>query len=313
MFLLTLLPILMGAALATQTGINAKLRYFVQSPYLASGISFFIAFVFLVILALIQGQNLLVSTAFIQSHPYWIWLGGVLGMIFLTGNILLFTKLGSLQASVLPIMGQIIMGIIIDSFGLFHSQVNPLTLIRIVGLVLLVFGVLISLGVFLKADRPTGAENESSTQRLIYQIIGIVLGMCMAVQSAINGYLGKEIGSPVRASVYSFLIGTILLIIVLLIKRTSLKPIASAVKATKTYPWIWVGGLLGACYILFSAWLVPIIGTGATIVFALFGQLLFSSLIQHFGWLDSIAVSIDRSKVIGSVVMLIGIIFIRFL
>ncbi len=310
MFMFTFIPVLMGAALATQTGINAKLRYYVRSPYLASGLSFLIALFFLIILCLIQRQELQISLSFIQTHPYWIWLGGILGMIVLTGNILLFSKLGSLLSSVLPIMGQIVMGMLIDTFGLFYSPVKNLNFVRLLGLFLLILGVLVVVGITKKLNQ-SSQEGEKGSQHYFYYFLGIVLGAFTAIQTAINGHLSILVHSPIRASLYSFFIGTCLLLAVILFLKTPITPVLSAVKATKTYPWLWLGGILGGSYILIGSWLSPIIGTGQVVVFALFGQLLFSSLIQHFGWLDSPKVAIDRSKIAGLIIMFIGVVLIR--
>lgn len=75
-------------------------------------------------------------------------------MVFLTGNILLFPKLGGVQTVVLPVLGQILMGLAIDNFGLFYSQQTSLTVFRIAGAVLVLLGVvLVSTAKESKADR----------------------------------------------------------------------------------------------------------------------------------------------------------------
>ena len=54
-----------------------------------------------------------------STEPWWIWIGGALGVIYLTGNIVLFPKLGSVQTVIMPILGQIVMSMLIDNFGWF--------------------------------------------------------------------------------------------------------------------------------------------------------------------------------------------------
>lgn len=103
-----------GFLLANQNPINADLRKIVGSPFLASGISNFVGSIFLGIITLVTSQTLFPSFQFVGSHPAWIWIGGVLGGIFLTSNVLLFPRLGAVQTVILPILGQILMGTLID-------------------------------------------------------------------------------------------------------------------------------------------------------------------------------------------------------
>ncbi len=92
--------------------------------------------------------------------PAWIWIGGICGVVFLTGNILLFPKLGGVQTVVLPVLGQILMGLTIDNFGLFYSQQTSLTAFRIAGAVLVLLGVvLVSTAKESKAERTDRQKN----------------------------------------------------------------------------------------------------------------------------------------------------------
>lgn len=315
MIFLAIIPVLMGAGLATQTAINAKLRQFVESPYLASGISFLIGMLFLMLLCLISGQLVLPSLTFILTQPWWIWAGGILGVIGLTGNIILFGTLGSIQASVLPILGQIVMGVIIDQFGLFGSPVQVMTWIKLLGLILLVIGVFITIGVIGPKDLliKQSMSKMRPKHQLLYQIFGVVAGMLMASQTAINGHLGVMLHSSIRAAMISFMLGTLLLILIVCLTHTKLSRVHEAVIATRHYHWLWLGGFIGGTYILCSSWLVPKLGTGQVVILALFGQLLFSAIIEHRGMFDSFAIQIDREKIIGLIMMFVSVVGIHFL
>ncbi|WP_237756632.1 DMT family transporter [Levilactobacillus paucivorans] len=313
--LLLLFPIAMGAGLAMQTAVNAKLRDFVLSPYLSSGFSFLMAWVFLLLLNLVTRQPLLISGTFITHNPSWLWLGGFFGAIALTGNVVLFQKIGSLQTTVLPIMGQIIMSILIDQFGLFQSPANPLTWAKGIGLVLIVSGVILSLGLFEPRDPLLKAAERHAGKgsQLFYQLFAILAGMLMAMQTAINGYLGTTLHSPIRASFISFTIGVLSLILVNLITHAHFSNIRLALKQGPRYWWIWIGGIIGALYVLCSSWLVPLIGTGQVVVLALFGQLVFSALVENFGLFASQVNRMTRAKIIGLVVMFVGVLTVKFI
>ena len=159
-----ILGFLAGVGLPIQTSVNTRLRKKVGSPYNASLVSFVVALLFLSALLLITGQGLHIPLAQLLNEPAWIWIGGICGLVFLTGNILLFSKLGGVQTVVLPVLGQILMGLIIDNFGLFYSQKTPLSVFRIAGAVMVILGVVL---VSMAKENKTASEklhkSESTT------------------------------------------------------------------------------------------------------------------------------------------------------
>ena len=122
-----LLGILVGLALPVQTSVNNKLRDKVGTPYNSSLVSFIISTVFLACLLLVTGQGFHLPMDQLAGEPFWVWLGGLCGVIFLTANVILLTKLGSAETVILPVLGQLLMGLLVDSLGLFRAQQIPLT------------------------------------------------------------------------------------------------------------------------------------------------------------------------------------------
>ncbi|GIN73162.1 hypothetical protein J14TS2_36370 [Bacillus sp. J14TS2] len=59
--------------------INAQLRKFVISPFLASMISFVVGVVFLTITLLVSGSPIGIPLALFFSQPIYIWLGDICG------------------------------------------------------------------------------------------------------------------------------------------------------------------------------------------------------------------------------------------
>ena len=138
-----LLGILVGLALPVQTSVNNKLRDKVGTPYNASLVSFIISTVFLACLLLVTGQGFHLPMDQLAGEPFWVWLGGLCGVVFLTANVILLTKLGSAETVILPVLGQLLMGLLVDSLGLFRAQQIPLTPLRAVGAVLVLAGVMV--------------------------------------------------------------------------------------------------------------------------------------------------------------------------
>lgn len=309
MLLLALIPVFMGSGLAIQTAINSRLGSVSGSSFLASMVSFVVGAIFLNILLILTGTSPLVNMTTITSNPWWIWLGGVLGVVGLTTNILLFPKLGSVQTAVLPIFGQIVMGQIIDQFGLFESPISKFTFIKMVGLLLVAGGMLLATGAFMPKDKMAKKQHHL----LPYQLLGIFAGVLMATQTAINGHLGVILKSSLHAAMISFTVGAVLLIIIVLILPVQVSNLKIAYQDFSKQWWLWIGGFLGAIYVLGCAWLVPQIGTGQVIVLVLFGQLFFSAIIDNWGLLHSKVNPINLMRILGLITMFIGVVVLHFI
>ena len=306
-----LIGLFIGIGLPIQTSINTRLKNTVGSPFVASLISFSIGTIFLAVITLIKNGNLLISLKTIMKEPLWIWIGGLLGVIYLTSNILLFPKLGSVQTAIMPIMGQIIMGLLIDNFGLFDSPVKSLTAMRIFGAVLVVIGVIGAVSsnqIIAKKEIHLTKQNRNHALT-IWRIVGVVVGMFSASQTAINGHLGIVLKSAVKAAFVSFFVGTVTLILIVAL----LHPVLTFDKSRKNPFWMWLGGVIGALFVLGNVYLVPLIGTGLAVVIVLVGLVSGSLLIDQFGWFDSQKNPISLPQIISLIVMIAGVITIRLL
>lgn len=334
---------LAGMGLPFQTGINALLKRRVGSPYTAALISFVVALIFLLLLLTATGQEWSLPAAALEGAPLWIWAGGLCGAIFLTGNILLHARLGSVQTIVLPVMGQILMGLIIDTYGYFHAAQTPLSLLRIVGAILVVGGALtVSLAkenggtsvipTTAKATANTSANapiktseiNSSASMTLwLWRLFGVFAGMMSATQVAVNGYLGHLLTSPVKASVISFVVGVIVLALICIgLAITSKKSSTTANSNSNTTAkanngqlpwWIWFGGILGAFFVLGNVYLAALLGTGMTVVVLLITGTTGGLIVDHFGLFRSPVKPINGMKVLGIIAMIAGAALIKLL
>ncbi|WP_414047601.1 DMT family transporter [Macrococcus equi] len=307
-----LFALCIGIMVPIQTAVNSRLRQYVLSPFVASFISFLVGTIFLSFITLATKHTLMIDASVFNNNPYWIWIGGLLGVVGLTTNILLFPKLGGVQTVVLPIMGQIIMSMVIDHFGLFFSPEKSFTVLRLIGIIILVIGVfcVIVLPDYINKRRFKDNPTSHVPGKLIYQIAGIVAGMLMASQSAINGHLGGLLHSAIHAAFISFLVGTTILFILITFVFKQLKQFKLAIGKDKPL-WIWCGGIPGALFVFVMAYLVPIIGTGLVVVICLFGQILCSVMIDTFGFIGAKKVPVTRIQVIGLILLLSAVIFIR--
>jgi transporter family-2 protein len=134
----------------------------------------------------------------------------------------------------------------------------------------------------------------------ILLLLILAAGTGTSLQAGVNGALGRKVGI-IEAAFISFLIGTIFLSIMLLFLRKGNISLVWDVPK-----WQLTGGLLGAFYILTMVIAVPKIGIAASVVTLIVGQLLSSSLLDHFGVMSGKPIPIDGKRVIALVMMLVA-------
>lgn len=309
-----LLGISIGAVLAVQTAINAQLRRFVISPYLASMISFAVGLIFLTVTLVISGSPLGISLDLFLSQPIFIWLGGICGAIAITINILLFPKLGSVQTAIMPILGMTLMSMLIDHYGWFNSIHYSFGLNRIFGIVLVLLGVFLAIAIkdTKNEQHPSKTSKENMLNEWIWRVVGVMAGLLMAIQIAINGQLGKVLHSSSHAALVSFFVGTITLIVIVGVMDRSYTNFKEPFKHSAPW-WIWIGGILGGGYVLVNVFLVNQIGNGQTVILALFGQITGSLVVEKFGLFHSLKNQIKPIQVFGLIVMIAGVFLIKIL
>ena len=138
-----LIALVAGSVLPIQALINGRLAAGLGSPLTAAGISFLVA-----TLALMAAQLLLrtplppIEQA--ASIPGWVWLGGLLGAIYVTGAIVSVGALGTTTAICLVIAGQIGAALLVDRFGVLGASGHPLGLSRLFGAGLVLAGAIIA-------------------------------------------------------------------------------------------------------------------------------------------------------------------------
>lgn len=306
--------ILVGLSLPVQTSVNARLRAKLGSPFLASLVSFMVAAAFLGLLILFEQGTIFISLADVWGEPLWIWAGGICGVIFLTGNIFLLPRLGSVQTVVLPVLGQVIMGLLIDNFAWFAGQKIALTFFRILGAVLVMSGVtLVSLPRKSNRNSPVPAVSPKREFSLLsWQVFAVAIGMLSAMQTAINGHLGVVINSPYAAAFISFVVGLFILPAVCVL--WAVKYPVQKDTSLKMHWWMWTGGIFGALFILINMFLSQRVGTGMAVIIVLLGAMTGGVCIDHFALLGSKERRpLTLIKLFGLMIMLAGVVCVRFL
>jgi transporter family-2 protein len=141
-YLYLLLALIAGALMPTQAATNNKMAAFVDSPILAAFISFFVGTVALFIYVLATGTPL-GNLASAKNAPPIAWVGGFMGAFFVTAAVTLVPRLGVAMTFSLIIAGQMMVALVLDHFGFLGLEQRPVTIPRILGILLITGGVVL--------------------------------------------------------------------------------------------------------------------------------------------------------------------------
>jgi bacterial/archaeal transporter family-2 protein len=81
----------------------------------------------------------------IPRTPAWMWIGGLMGLTVVTAITFAQPRIGATATIGILIAGQILMGAVIDRFGLFGVEQIALSPVRVLGIGLLGIGAALSL------------------------------------------------------------------------------------------------------------------------------------------------------------------------
>ena len=137
-----LLALALGCFLPVQASINAKLGGFLKAPLMAALVNFMVGgfVLLLVVLGTRTPNNLLLA---VKEAPVYVWIGGLMGSIFVGSIIFLIPRLGAALSFSLIVCGQLVFSLILDHFGMFGVPVQPINWGRIAGVFLILGGVLV--------------------------------------------------------------------------------------------------------------------------------------------------------------------------
>lgn len=133
------LAILIGTLMPVQAALNAELTRFLKHPYLGAFISLSIGAIAVSLLVMFNGGFGEVKR--LGQAPLHLYLGGILGAIFVGSSLFFIPKMGATAMIAAFVTGQLIGSVIIDHYGLLGLTVNPVSMQRILGIILLFAGV----------------------------------------------------------------------------------------------------------------------------------------------------------------------------
>ncbi|WP_447948783.1 DMT family transporter [Microbacterium maritypicum] len=259
-----------GVMTAIQARINGVLGVRVDDGIVAGFLSFSVGLVALAVVisalpSARRGVARLWSGIRHQTIPVWMLLGGVCGALTVSTQGLTAGVLGVSLFTVGVVAGQTVHGLVLDRIGFGPAGVVAVTPGRVLGGLLALAAVGISLSGDVLATAP-----------LWMLLLPFAAGVGIAWQAATNGRLAQRARSPLAATLMSFIAGTVVLALasgVSIVFR-------GAPAGLPSEPWLYLGGFLGASYILLGTFIVAQTGVLLMGLGSVLGQLVTSVVID---------------------------------
>ncbi len=259
-----------GVMTAVQTRINGVLGVEIDNGIAAGLVSFSVGLAALAIVILClpsgrRGVGRLRSGIRDRTIPFWMLLGGACGALTVSTQGITAGVLGVSLFTVGVVAGQTLHGLVLDRIGFGPAGVVAITPGRVLGGAL----ALAAVGISLSGDVLAAAP-------LWMLLLPFAAGVGIAWQAATNGRLAQRVASPLVATFMSFIAGTVALLAAAGISIA----VRGAPDALPTEPWLYLGGLLGAAYILLGAFIVAHTGVLLMGLGSVLGQLATSVVID---------------------------------
>ena len=140
---------------------------------------------------------------------------------------------------------------------------------------------------------------------MFFLIITLAMGLLIPFQTAANSRLRQVVGPAYVSTLVSFSVSTLALLLVSLLLGSPLIP-TSQMLAEAPW-WSWFAGLVAVVTITIAIHLFKEIGPLQAVIIPMFSQLIFSLLIDHFGWFGANIIPLDAKRIIGSLLLVAGV------
>ena len=213
--------------------------------------------------------------------------GGLIGASYVVVSLMTVNALGAGGLIAASVAGTLVGAVGIDWAGALGVRKTPPRPLRVAGVVLLVVGVVLVTG---------GGRFDPLATVAIFAV-----GLLVAFQPPINARLADQLGG-LKAALTQSSIG---LFALLLITGCSI-PFATGGSGIDLPWWAFIGGLLGAFYVVSTLASVPAIGAGGVAAASIAGGLVFGAAADFFGMFGLETVDFTASRAVGFALIGIG-------
>lgn len=139
---LAALGLIAGLSFVMQQLVNTNLRNGLTSSLWAAFVSY-AGGTLLVALLLLATQQGVPSRQEIAGTSWPSWLGGAFGVVYVLASIVLLPRTGAATAIALIVAGQMLTSVTFDHFGVLGMTKHPIGMVRVLGALMLLGGVVL--------------------------------------------------------------------------------------------------------------------------------------------------------------------------
>lgn len=143
---------------------------------------------------------------------------------------------------------------------------------------------------------------------LLVPLAVALAGAASVVQVGMNAALRHTFSNAILAATVNFGVGFLFLLCINLLQRPQLP---SSGEVASTPWWAWSSGVVGALFVATVAWGARDLGAVLTVTLIIVGQLLASTIIDHWGLVGFPQQLASPSRIIGCVVLMLGAYLIK--
>ena len=144
----------------------------------------------------------------------------------------------------------------------------------------------------------------------ILSLLALAAGAAIAIQATMNAQLGVLLKSSMMGTSIAFLFSLLFTVSAMLLSVKQY-PNLTEVRSVPFYLWF-TGGALSAFGVGMFYYLIPKMGLGSMMSYALSGQILIAIIASHLGWFDLPVKPINIFKFMGAVLLISGVILINW-
>ena len=138
--------------------------------------------------------------------------------------------------------------------------------------------------------------------------IALLAGALLPFQAASNAGVVLALGHPFWGATTSLIISLAVMVPMLILTKAPMPNFANAFHGPW---WLWIGGVLGAFYVISATILTPRLGAGGFLVAVVAGQMVMAVLVDHFGLMGLEPKPINLMRVLGVLLILGGVFLIQ--
>lgn len=138
----------------------------------------------------------------------------------------------------------------------------------------------------------------------LFPWLALSAGAAIAIQAGMNARLGVELGSSMLGASVAFAVACLVSLLTAALLRQGM-PSSDRISAIPAY--LWWGGVISAFGVGMFYFLIPRMGVGPMMAFALTGQIILAVVCSHFGWFDQPVRPMNAIRLSGMLVLVAGV------